>query len=335
MRAWPLLLAAALLPAIALTRVSAPSLTLARNTWLWGLWVTAALTVGVLEPWLGVIGVYWAVWWRASGDWPLTWVGIGATWFLARQIPPELADWLPLAWGVAASVASVVMVQQWHRGDPAQPRAWFGMRSVAGAFLALVLAGLPLWAWPLPLIGLWLSGPSLLALVALLGGGIYRWQPSWGALGGLGAAIGLVAMVWYARPVVLGRVATEWLPRGDTLDTLWTRVEMTRWACRSLTLWGHGPGAIVTLHNRAYLRFQLRESMGTLHNEPLQAAVEYGMVGVLALGLFCWRVVPGLTVGDPWSAMVVTGGLLACGTMALRAAPIGVIWLIACARVAP
>ena len=332
---WPLALGAALLPMLYVTRVSQASLRRCWEGWLWGLWVVAAATLIPLEPWLAVMGFAGAYWWRTRGEWPIGWAGIGATWFLARTLPAGAWDALPWAWGAWAMAGAGAMGWQAWRQDRRKVRGWWGMRSIAAALLALLLPVLPLPCWPVVLGGLWLSGPSILAVAAAFSGAIVRWPglwPLWATLAALGGALALVVAL---GPSVKGRRIGEWTPRGDSLDSVWHRLALLRWAVPRATLAGLGPGSLLGWHNRAYIRGQLGEATGTMHNEPVQVVLEYGAPGALALGLFAWRVGSGLQGGDPWSAMVVAGAVVAGGTMALRVAPIGVLWLLACAKIAP
>jgi hypothetical protein len=161
---------------------------------------------------------------------------------------------------------------------------------------------------------------------------MWRWPYAmvWGPIVASGL---LAAALVVLRVPVAGRAAGEWTPRGDTLDTLWVRTELLRHAWSVWTWQGTGPGTTPYRHLQAHARGHLREPTGTLHNEAAQLALEYGIVGILAVALFAWRVAPQLTLGDPWSSAVVSGAVLSVGTMALRAPGIGLIFLLAAAEV--
>lgn len=345
--AYAFLAAAALLPMLFITRVSHESLRRVRHQFLYGIVGLGILAVGSREPWLAVIGAYLWWWWRQPTvrdplrrePWekaPMLawWAAIAGVWFLALEMPGWVWGWLPTAWGIAAWGTSAAMAYQVIWLDPAKVRGWWGMRSIAGAFLALVTPLLPLWAWPGPLIGLWLSGPSWVALAALSAASIWRWPIPmiWGPIVATSLLAALLVFVW--RPVVAGRAIGEFLPRGDTLDTLWARTALLRLAWQDWRWQGVGPGTTAFCHMRAWARGRFDGAdFGTLHNEPAQLALEYGVVGVVAGLLFMYRVGTHLALGDPWSACVVAGAVLALGTMSLRIASIGGVFLFCCAEV--
>lgn len=327
-----LVLAAALLPALWLERVSLASLERAQGIWLRALWTLGSLWVGWHEPWLGCLGLGLAIHWQGGPTiHHAIWAGIAGTWFLALSLPAAAWAWLPWAWGAWAWLAAGAVAVQYRR-DPAKVRAWWGMRSVTGAYFALILPMLPWWGWPGPLLGLWLTGPSWVAVGALLIAFPVLWPDrlAWGLLGASGllaAAVGLRWRVW-------GRALGEWMPRGDSLDSARLRFALLRQAWRDRQWLGIGPGQLGYAHLRAQARGELPTAVGTLHNEPAQLMLEFGVPGLLALAFFCYRVGSRLALSDPWSAAVVAGGVLAFGTMALRVPSIGLVWLLCCAEVA-
>lgn len=345
MTATAFLVVAAILPALYLERVSVRSLARARHIWLWLVGALVLTVVAPQEPWLGAIGAYLLFWWRQPAEadplrrepWERTriigwWVAIGALWFLALGVPGWVWAWLPTAWGVWAWACAAGMAWQYWARDRAKLRGWWATRSVAGAFLALILPLLPLWAWPGPLLGIWLSGPSYVAVLALSAASIVRW-PTAMVIGPIVASIvlGVALRTW--SPRLRQRTPLEWTPRGDSLDSMWQRLALLRLAWSTRSWAGTGPGTTPYLHLQAAARGQLAEATGTLHNEAAQLVSEYGVVGALAVGLFAYRIGPHLTLGDPWSSAVVAGAVLSVGTMALRVAPIGALWLLCCAEV--
>jgi hypothetical protein len=372
---WVLVAGAALVPALVMWSVAPPQRRRARAWWLMGLVLVMAAVLGTLEPWLAVVAVALLVWWvQPSDDFigqlggaellPVigSWLAIAATWFLVRVIPAADLPWLLLAWGALGYAQVGFMV--WQRWRPwvlnRAPFGGFGQRMYAGCFLALLCCLLPLWAWPGLLVGLWLSGPSWLACLALVAGSAVRWPWAMPYMGIalLGAILAITGERWIKRRRVArglwGYYPLDRLtPRGNTLVTVVTRLRVARLTVRDLlrspSAWliGFGPGTSGRASRRWNLTIQARdarhargrgrgvEALGNFHSEPIQVVYEFGAVGVLGLGLFAWRVGSGMAWGDPWSAAAVAAMVMACGGNVSGIIPLGVTCLIVWARVAP
>lgn len=164
---WMLAIVAAAIPCIPLRLISNDSLARARDFWL--LLLLAAGTVGaaVAAPPFAPIGLYFLWWWRSRAELPsvVTWAALGIFFLGAGGLPAWAWGWIPWAWLAAGAAADVVLAYQWWRLKPAgQPwwnpyrplhqAAWFGQRTLAGAFFALLLPFAPWWALPVPLLGL-------------------------------------------------------------------------------------------------------------------------------------------------------------------------------------
>lgn len=157
------------------------------------------------------------------------------------------------------------------------PAGWaggtFGNANFCGAWLAISLGLVPLWAVPLWLMGVALSH-SLLAALAATAAVLLRCRAHW--------------WVWWSASATLGATA---LLRG---------VDLTSWAHRwAAWAWGaqtvaSAPVFGIGVDGWAQAQVVVRDgaSVGawsTAHNEPLQLAVELGLVGVALVGWWLWR----------------------------------------------
>ena len=339
---------AILAPALVMWSVAPPQRMRARSWWILGVLAGVGIYVAPTDPWLTVVAVALAVWWvqRSDdflgqlGDFDMvtivaSWAAIGATWYLVRAIPEDHERWILWGWGVLAyAQAGLMLYERRAMVDKRAPHAWIGQRMYAGCWLAMMLCLLPLWAWPGLLVGLFLSGPSWLACLALAAGSAVRWPFLWPYLSAL--VLGLVALVWWAPN---GQV--RWLkrlPRGDSLDSVRIRVRVYRLALRQMALdpkafWlGFGPGTAGRASRRWNLRHSGIEALGNMHSEPVQIVFEFGALGALGLGLFVWRIGASMTWGDPWSAAAVAGLVVACGSNLSGVIPLGITFLVICAR---
>ena len=331
---WLLALAVALTPAIPLIQVSTSQLAKARAYWLLGL-----LTVGICwlawsELWLALIGFAFLCRWRSPEPVPsiLQWGAIGVSWFLLLQIPREVYDWIAIGW-IGVALWQVAVLAQRYRQMRRRMVGTFGSPAITAMYLALVLPLAPVWAWPVLALGLAITS-SVLALMAVAAVVVWLWPSAWlpVAAGGL-----LVAILWAWSPTVRGRRLGEWTLRGDTLDSVWARLAVWRIVAHDLTRersWGFGIGP-----NQASKRLRTWASRVGIelphecHMELMQVLYEYGLVGVLAVAAFCWRVGAHLTLGDPWAAAWVAGCVLSCAHWPMRHPTIGPAWLAISAKV--
>lgn len=184
--------------------------------------------------------------------------------------------------------------------------------------LALVTPFAPWWGWLLlaPLLavtGSWLAIGAVGVGITLL----HPWVAPW-----LGALALLLGVFWGWSPVVFGRRALEWTPRGDSLDSVGGRLWGIRCALTRLTWWGHGAGSMA----RDLKRWTSR-GVPHLHHEwllcePVQVVYEYGLAGGVALVAMAWLagvVLPRL------SAPVVAAGAIFL-VLNLGHAPLRVLW---------
>lgn len=335
-------LAALAWPTFRLEWIAADQMNTMRSVWLLVL-IAAGGVVAALaaDPWLTAMACWFVLFWRGEPQTEAagTWAGIAATWYLARAIPAWGWAWLAVGWQLVGLLLLVACLRDRWQGQ--RVHGWLGQRTVVGAYFALVMAlGTP-WLWPAFALGLWLSGPSWLAVLAFGAGAAWRW-PWWTAvIGGPVLAVGLAALLVGRRS--RRTLVERWTSRGDSFDSVrlrWQTWRLGWWLFWQPGIWTRGTrGQVAGYGAGPWLRWLSLRVVGqptvdSFHCEPLQHAVEYGLLGVVAVGLFAWRVGSGLVVGDPWSAAVLCGAVLAGGTIFCRVGPVALVWLVACAGVA-
>src|SRR3972149_171552 len=104
------------------------------------------------------------------------------------------------------------------------PYGTMGQRTMVAGFLALLVPFAPWWGWPVLGVGLWLTGPSLGAILSLAAGPGAAYPLVWsGSL-----LLAVPAALLMASTTVLG----SWMPRGDSLDSVRGRLNVFRLAWR-------------------------------------------------------------------------------------------------------
>ena len=336
---WPALilaLAAAAAPLLPLDYVSGRLLAHARSLWLLGVLTVGIVWVAQTELWLALIGLCFLARWPRHPDPPsllpsLTqWVAVGASWGLLLHVPRGAWPWIAWAWLAAAGWQCVQILNNRFRHGGRQ-KGSLGSPVITALYLALVSPFCPWWGWPLLGAGLGLIS-SVLALVGVGVGLVWLYPLTW-PLAGILTLLG--AILWLWSPSLRGRRLLEWTPRGDTLDSVIARWRGWRLICHHGTerwLLGHGPGTMEPSLLRWGSRYDMELTWGEGFNESLQVYYEYGALGILAVLAFCWRVGTHLTVGDPWSAAWLVGGVLTMGHWPLRHASLGLTFLAISAR---
>lgn len=333
---WTLLLAVALVPLIPLDFVSGRQLAHARSVWLCGLLTVGIVWVAQFELWLALMGLCFLIRWPRHPDPPsllpsvIQWVAVGASWGLLLSIPKPWFDWAVWGWlAVAAWQVWVIVALRWIHGG--RQKGTMGSPVITALYLALVSPFCPWWGWPFLGLGLGLIW-SYSAFVAV-GVGMVWLYPAYWLLGLVASAGG--ALLWCWSPLVSGRRVLEWTPRGDTIDSMvsrWRGWQLIVHHGTSRWLLGHGPGTMEPTLLRWGSRYDLELCWGEGFNEILHFYYEYGVLGLIAVLAFVWRIVPHLTLGDPWSAAWIVGSVLAMVHWPLRHASIGLIWLAISAR---
>lgn len=329
-----LALAVALIPAIPLAQVSTSQLAKARSYWLLGLLTIGICWLAWTELWLALIGFAFLCRWRTPEPIPslVQWLAIGASWFLLLQIPAAVYDFIALGWiGVAFWQMAVLSQRFWQVRR--RMVGTLGSPAITAMYLALILPLAPVWTWPLFAVGLALTS-SVLALMAVAASVVWLWPSMWLSVAASGL---LVAILWAWSPTFRGRRIGEWTLRGDTLDSVWARVFVWRIAAHDLTAtrqWGFGIGPNQASKNlRTWASRIGVELPHECHMEAIHMLYEYGVIGLLAVVAFCWRVGAHLTLGDPWSAAWLAGCVLSLAHWPQRHPTIGPVWLAISARV--
>lgn len=346
----------ALAPLLPIARIANADLERARDRWLRAMLLVGAAALVFIEP-LFVPLALWLTWqWRGgqtlliAHGWEAVcrqlgelafWAAILGSWMLARSLAASLVLWLLAGWGTIAGLQVGEML--WQRWHGRLISGTLGQRTVAAGYLALLVPFAPWPVWPILGVGLWLTGPSWAAVLALIVGlGVLDYRVWVGSL--CAAAAGGLLVAIQGRAWVKSGPRRQWswalqvleaMPRGASLDTVETRLGAWRVAFRSMTWAGIGPGNTNTILFRSRHAHKTRITESDLHCDPLQFALEYGLAGWATIALACWRIGSGLHWGDPWSAAAIIGAVLALTGIPLRVAPVGLTILTIWARVAP
>jgi O-antigen ligase len=314
--------------------------------------VRLATAIGIpawVDPTLGILAALAVGWWA--------WFGWkrqpgGSLWLIVASIiaagvaaSAEVVDaFLALVLAVGVLQVAVGLLQCWNPGwlpPPLRPTAAHGIYGTLGhrnglsAYLALLLPlGVLAGGWPLAAaygVGLALT-PSFVAATAV-GLGLLVLAPSWWPLG-------LVAFValWARRAISrddTGRLIVRLRLRH--MDTWKTRALIWRTGWRRVRRWpawliGYGAGtwALHARHWRTPGRKGLarQEVFNEAHNDWLEVWYEYGIIGLVAIGWWVWRMSSGFALGDPVTASSVTAGVLMLGFFPLRVTPVAVVVLL-------
>lgn len=340
---------------IPLKQISVASLDQARDYALLSLVGVATIWLAYAAPVFAPIGLWTLVHWRDRHtlETVASWAWIIGFWFAAQALPPVAWPWIRAAWCVTGTVAAAHLTWSWytvgrdpvlnpgrpwwHPLRPLHSGGWFGQRTLAAAFFALVLPFYPWWALPVPLLGLWVTS-SWAAWAGSLGAAIVLWPgPGLGALG--------VSMLLGACTAPTRRLFGRWrwlefTPRGDSLDSVYQRARIARLMLKALLRpawfpWGYGSrtGAR-NMMETAVMRWAgvhgvERIPTGHPHLDAAHYLMEYGLPGVATLVILAALVIPKLQWGDPYSACVIAGAILSLGTLPFRTPSTGLLWLAA------
>ena len=338
-------LAAMLAPALPVSMVSVRELGKLRDWWLRGVLLLGSLWLLTIEPWLGLMGLWYGWRWRSPGEHPglVTWVAIGATWGLLRTIPASHFEWIVTGWLVlmALMVARCAWIA-WFLPSPYARRAVFGLwrtkanqgsPAITAMFFALVFPFTPWWLMPVLLIGVYLT-----------------W--SWNAMLGISVALGVLYPAWAGIVAITGTLVLggwflswrfkrfrvfEWVPRGDSFDSvinrliLWWLIVQAWW--NGPRIFGRGPYSLEPELRRWSARCWIELPNGEACCDPLQHLYEYGLVGILAVGALAVRVLFQSGLGDPWTAALAAAAAMAWGHYPCRQPAIGLVVLTVAAGV--
>lgn len=370
---------AALLPCIPLKIISNEGLARARNLWLLAFLVVATVWAIQGAPPFAPIGLYFLVWWRGRRFLgPLViWVGLAGFWWALRLLTPQEWALLPWGWLLVGTVATGQIAREWWAlrppdrwwdvYRPLHQAAWFGQRTLAAAFFALLLPFCPWWAAPIPVLGLALTSSWGAWLAGLVGLAVLQPIVALGAIlaltaGGLWAGVYtyLQAPAFYraAGWRKLVKDALEHTPRGSSFDSLWQRWRVLGMMLRVMVSprrppllrdlytemgpnqyngpwWqrGFGPRTFEPTIIRWGTVYSVdRIPLGHSHVDILQFLWEYGPFGIATCLIVLLRVAPNLHFGDPWSAAWAAGVILGMVTLPFRVAGVGLVWLAITAK---
>ncbi len=350
--------AAALVPANPVPAVTQALMARARDRYFLGVLAVGAVWLAWIgEWWLAGMALWFLIRWRSADVQKhiVTWVAIGATWGLLRQIPAPMLEWVPYGWmAVACWHVGLSLYLARHHGDPykrkkisPRSRGALGSPVITAMFFALVAPFAPWWFWPVLAVGFYMTFSGLAVFAVLVEFAVlYPWTIPYSL-----AFCALVGITLWKSPRIKGERMWEWTPRGDSLDSITSRLWAWRyliqgwwevccaghdypgnpWKCGRWL--GHGPGrAEYMVKTIGSVRHQDLPS-GECHAEAAQHLYEYGVLGLVAALALVIRCGLSLEPGDPWSAALVGAGVLTLFHWPLRHPTLGVMFLTICAGV--
>lgn len=275
---------------------------------------SGAVALTWMEPGLGLFAAVVLCHWRSpKGVGALVTVGAGIALFLAARAVP--GEWIPLVtWALVLGVVVQVVLamtqvllaiaagQTWHVVREAA-RGTVGNRVVLGCLCAM--------AWPLATI--WWVGPLLVgvaltrsfsALVSAAVAAVALWPSLWWLVGGLGV-LGWIGMQ-YRRPTPVAGMHS----RVVLAALCWKQMRRAGWRERLL---GFGSGSFFRSSKWWMSNRQTTELFKHAHNDVVQGAFEWGLIGVTAVGLFA-------------AMLFLRGGLGAPITAALAAVAVNALF---------
>lgn len=346
-------LAAALAPAMSISMISVQELTKLRAYWLLGVLALGSAALLFYEPWLGLMGCWYAIRWRNNGERDnehpglITWLAIGGSWFLLRSLPASAWTVIPWAWlGVAGYHVWKCLVIAWTKPSPYARRPLWGLwrtkaaqgsPAITAIFFALVSPFCPWWGWPILLVGLYLTW-SWLAFAGVAAGLMVMHPHMTPYLLTSGLIVGLL---WFASWRT-GKKLFEWTPRGDSFDSvinrliLWWLIVRFWWrpaAGAPQRMLGYGAYSLEKELTRWSHRCWIELPTGEACCDPLQHLYEYGLLGWAAVGLLGGHLLLRGQFGDPWTAAVAAGAVMSFGHYPFRQPAIGVVVLTCMAGV--
>lgn len=363
----------ALVPALAMRWINDPELADARDLWLLAVLGLGAGAVWPTAPWLSCIACWFLIRWRSMDLVPslVTWMGIGASWYLLRALPGWAWEWLPAAWLIVALWHVAVLAVQYDRRyvtgvtgarqveaptwllritdgairwRTSRPWGLLGSGPTTALYLTLVSPFAPWPVWLVLMAGIYLTGSYVALSAALIGFAVVHVSVAPLMLAGVAlAALGAGLMLWQEAQDPFKRRWAPYLDRFTThrgsLDGLRLRLNVWRvlWLVAHRSTWrvnvmGRGPSTLEAELERRSFAWEIALPEGGSFNEFLWMAWDLGAFGVVAMGLFALQTLKGFQVGDPWSAALVTGAVLACGHFPMRLPQTGLVFLAVGAR---
>ncbi|MDO8793695.1 MAG: hypothetical protein Q7J25_03650 [Vicinamibacterales bacterium] len=267
-----------------------------------------------IEPGLGLFaGVVLCHWRSPQGVGALVTVGAGIALFLAARALP--GEWFPLVtWAIVIGVVVQVVLalvqvalavaagQNWHIVRESA-RGTVGNRVVLGCLCAMAWPLATIW-WVVPLLAGLLLTRSFSALVAAAVAAVVLYPPLWWVVGGLGV-LGWMAMQ-YRRPTPVAGMHS----RVVLAALCWKQMRRAGWRDRLL---GFGSGSFFRSSKWWMSNRQTTELFKHAHNDAVQGAFEWGLIGLAAAVLFT-------------GTLLIRGGLGAPMTAALAAVAVNALF---------
>jgi O-antigen ligase len=192
-------------------------------------------------------------------------------------------------------------------------------RVVLATLIAMAVPLAPLWILPLFVVGLVVTASYVGVAAALFG--FFVAHPTLMVPAFLVSAPALFVVCWYRR-----RAGDSWRARVRAWQLGLAAVVRGGWPA---IFFGLGPGAWrrdATYWNRA--AGATVEVFTTAHNDLVETLFEYGLLGMLALGLWGWTLAPGMAFGDPVTGAMVAALVCAMGHFPAALPQTSIQWLV-------
>lgn len=300
---------------------------------------TGVAFAGCVHVSLGVLAALAAFWWLRFGYtntaggtfWPLIamalWMGLQAPdWGLSVALALLLASGVAeVAIGLCQAFSLPVFLH------PTMIHGTLGHRTGYGIYLAVLmpLAFLTDWGWGLAgsyAIGIALSRSSVAGFAALVGLCVVVPQ-AWG----LGVALaGLAFALRAIERDPASWCGLKWNHVAESFSARRAIWMLTFGACLRWPYWliGHGAQSFWR-YARRWVKpgGQLREHYTECHNDYLEFAFEYGVIGVLAAVVWLWQY-GSFAAGDPVTGSAASLGVAMLANFPARVAPIATVGLV-------
>lgn len=261
------------------------------------------------------------LWWTGFNLWTF----ILAWWILIQSLPASrvtiLVVGLVLAGVVQCCFAVVDAVVFWNYRLRGQKGVGvigsLGNRTYLGAYLAILLplvAVADLWyLFLFFLLGIFLTH-SRGAYIAALSGLLISWPMSVPIL--IMALILVYVSCWQLIPT-----SSIFQSMGRIKVWMLAAYQVGKWP---YWLVGYGFGRWSERATRNTLRYSDKESFAHVHNDWLQLFYEYGILGILALSILIWTMLPQLTLDRSLTGCVVSLGVVSLFTFPHHVGPVAI-----------
>jgi hypothetical protein len=342
-----------LAPALPIPLVSVRHLAAIRDIWLRGVLLLGALALAWHgDVWLACMACWYVCRWRSTDLHAslITWVAIGATWYGLRSLPAWAWDYIPYVW-LAIMVGHVGMMLYMQATLPKDHPFWsrktlleikrvkstLGSPAISAISLALMAPFCPWWLWPVLAVGLYITW-SWLAFIGVAVG--LAWTYPHYAPHAFVAITSLLAawvLTWHLRRFhVKGERIFEWVPRGDSFDSVINRLIVwwliaQAWWTGGHRLLGQGPYALEPQLRRWASQCWIETPNGEAHVEWAQVLYEYGLLGLAGAAALAAHVLSHGHLRDPVTAAFLAGLVMSFAHWAPARQPAVALVVLACA----